>query len=56
MPYHSQWVSRELIGDIINGRISAAADPLWMLSGANSPEEYEFWAKNICECLLEDDT
>ena len=48
MPYHSQWVSRELIGDIINGRISADADPLWMLSGANSPEEYEFWAKNIC--------
>ena len=48
MPYFSQWISRELVGDIIAGRLPAEEDPLWKSSGAESPADYEFWAKNIC--------
>lgn len=48
IPYYSQWISSDLVGDIIQGKLEATEDPLWELSGANTPIEYEFWAKNIC--------
>ncbi|MGL1890928.1 MAG: C39 family peptidase [Spirochaetaceae bacterium] len=47
-PYYSQWISSNLVGDIINGNIKAVDDPLWKSSGAITPDEYDFWAKNIC--------
>ncbi len=48
MPYYSQWMSREIVGEIISGKIQATNDPLWEYSGANNVKEYELWAKNIC--------
>jgi len=48
MPYFSQWISGDLIGDIVSGRLAAEEDPLWELSGAESPGDYELWARNIC--------
>lgn len=47
VPYYSQWESPALVPDFISGT-SAAADPLWQKSGADSPEEYAFWAPRIC--------
>lgn len=48
MPYFSQWESSALVGKIIREEISAREDPLWRESGAESPKEYEFWARNMC--------
>lgn len=48
LPYYSQWVSRNLVKDILNGYIEAKEDPLWKLSGAKNPYEYEYWSWNIC--------
>ena len=48
VPYYSQWESSELVGKIIRSEISAQDDPLWRKSGANTPQEYEYWAKNLC--------
>ncbi|WUH90300.1 C39 family peptidase [Streptomyces sp. NBC_00433] len=47
VPYYSQWESAALVPDFISGT-SAATDPLWQKSGADSPEEYAFWAPRIC--------
>lgn len=53
VPYYSQWESSSLVHKIISDKISAQADPSWEDSGASSPEEYEFWARNMCgmSCL-----
>lgn len=48
VPYYSQWESAELIPDFIARSRPAFADPLWPKSGADSPEEYAFWAPRIC--------
>lgn len=48
VPYFSQWESPLLVKKIIKDEISAKSDPLWRGSGAKSPAEYEFWAKNMC--------
>ena len=48
VPYYSQWESSELVGKIIKSEISAQDDPLWKKSGAKTPQEYEYWAKNLC--------
>lgn len=48
VPYFSQWESADLVDDIVHGRISAQADPLWQRSGARTVEEYEFWSKRSC--------
>ena len=48
LPYYSQWESSELVGKIIRSEISAEDDPLWRQSGAKTPQEYEYWAKNMC--------
>lgn len=48
LPYQPQWASGNLIGDIVQGKISASEDPYWHESGATTPEEYEYWAGSIC--------
>lgn len=48
VPYYSQWESRTLAADIIEGRCALADDPKWATSGAVSLEEYAKWANHIC--------
>ncbi len=48
LPYYSQWESRKLIGDILNGMLAPSRDPKWKRSGASNPDEYEYWSWNIC--------
>lgn len=48
VPYYSQWESRTLAADIIEGRCALADDPKWATSGAVSLEEYAQWANHIC--------
>ncbi len=47
VPYYSQWESSALVPDFVAGR-SAAEDPLWQKSGADSREEYAYWAPRTC--------
>lgn len=46
--YHSQWESAALVPEFITGTRSAADDPLWQKSGADTPQEYAFWAPRMC--------
>ncbi|MDH6124859.1 C39 family peptidase [Kitasatospora sp. GP82] len=48
VPYHSQWESPDLVPDILAGTLLAADDPLWERSGAESPEDYEYWSWRLC--------
>ncbi|MER6978151.1 C39 family peptidase [Streptomyces carpinensis] len=48
VPYYSQWESAALVPEFITGRRDAADDPLWQKSGADSPQEYAFWAPRMC--------
>jgi len=48
VPYYSQWESPDLVGRIVRGATSAAADPRWAESGARSPQEYEYWSGRVC--------
>ncbi|MFJ8646340.1 C39 family peptidase [Streptomyces sp. NPDC093546] len=48
VPYYSQWESADLVPEFITGARSAADDPLWQKSGADSREEYAFWAPRMC--------
>ncbi|MFC7619687.1 hypothetical protein [Microlunatus sp. GCM10028923] len=48
VPYYAQYESAELIPALIAGTSSAADDPRWRDSGAESREEYAFWAPRTC--------
>lgn len=48
VPYYSQWESAALVPEFITGRRDAADDPLWQKSGADTPQEYAFWAPRMC--------
>ncbi len=48
VPAVTQWESPELVADILAGRMRAAEDPRWARSGADDPEDYEFWSWRIC--------
>ncbi len=48
IPYYSQFASPELVHDIVNGLLSAREDPRWPEFGADSPEDYEYWAWKAC--------
>lgn len=48
VPYYAQYESAELIPARIAGTSSAADDPRWRDSGAESREEYAFWAPRTC--------
>lgn len=48
VPYYSQWESVGLVPQFVTGAMSAADDPLWQKSGADSRDEYAFWAPRIC--------
>src|SRR5882757_382345 len=47
VPYYSQWESAALVPEFISGT-SAAEDPLWQKSGADTAQEYAFWAPRMC--------
>ena len=42
-PYYSQWESAELVPRFIDGSLRPAEDPRWADSGAQTPEQYEYW-------------
>lgn len=48
VPVHTQFVSFDLVGPIIEGGLDAASDPAWADSGAKSPAEYARWAGHLC--------
>jgi hypothetical protein len=48
VPYYSQFISSELVADIIHGVVPATADPRWRESGFDSPQEYSHWAWRGC--------
>lgn len=48
VPHYSQWESKELIGAILKGNISAKDDPKWRDSGAKSKLDYLNWSWNAC--------
>jgi len=48
VPYYCQWESPELVPAFIDGSLSAAEDPRWSDSGAQSPQEYEYWSFKVC--------
>ncbi|MFE4173233.1 hypothetical protein ACFRR7_14465 [Streptomyces sp. NPDC056909] len=47
VPYYSQWESAALVPEFITGTRAAADDPLWPKSGADTREEYAFWAPRM---------
>ncbi|MEU6851372.1 C39 family peptidase [Actinacidiphila alni] len=47
VPYYSQWESADLVPRFITGT-SATTDPLWQKSGADTADEYAFWAPRVC--------
>ncbi|MFD7098318.1 C39 family peptidase [Streptomyces xanthophaeus] len=48
VPYFSQWESAALVPEFVSGAFPADADPLWESSGADSADEYAFWAPRMC--------
>lgn len=48
MHYYGQFESRELIPDILSGRLHPSEDPLWQMSGAVDRQEYAEWSSHIC--------
>ncbi|MEU8773367.1 C39 family peptidase [Streptomyces sp. NPDC048606] len=48
VPYYSQWESADLVPEFVSGTRSAATDPRWESSGAESAQEYAFWAPRMC--------
>ena len=48
VPYFSQWESPELVPRFIDGSLRAADDPQWAVSGARTPQEYEYWSGRVC--------
>jgi hypothetical protein len=48
VPYYSQWESPDLVPRFLDGSLSAADDPNWAASGAQTPAEYGFWAFRVC--------
>jgi len=48
VPYYSQWESPELVPRFLDGSLTAADDPNWATSGAQTPAEYAFWASRVC--------
>ncbi|MBV7248978.1 C39 family peptidase [Streptomyces sp. MW-W600-10] len=48
VPVQTQFVTRELVGAIVEGGMDPAEDPGWAESGASSPAEYARWAGHLC--------
>lgn len=48
IPCFTQWESKEMIEDIINGKADCKEDPFWKESGAKNPEEYEMYSWQCC--------
>ena len=48
VPYFAQWESPDLVHRFIHNPSTAASDPLWSQSGANSPAEYTRWSRHLC--------
>ena len=47
-PFYSQWISANLIKNILSGEIDAADDPRWNESGAKTRQDYKRWSGHIC--------
>ncbi|MFJ4668913.1 C39 family peptidase [Kitasatospora purpeofusca] len=48
VPYFSQYQTPSLVAGIATGERTAADDPRWATSGADSREEYAWWAGRLC--------
>jgi hypothetical protein len=48
VPYFSQWESPEFVPQFIDGSMRPADDPRWTVSGARTPQEYEYWSGKVC--------
>jgi hypothetical protein len=48
VPYFSQWESPELVPQFVDGSMRPADDPRWTVSGARTPQEYEYWSGKVC--------
>ncbi|MEV7908767.1 cysteine peptidase family C39 domain-containing protein [Streptomyces griseus] len=48
VPVQTQFVTRELVGAIVEGGMDPAEDPGSAESGASSPAEYARWAGHLC--------
>jgi hypothetical protein len=48
VPYYSQWESKDLVKDILSGKIDAQEDPNWERSGATDKKEYLHWSWSTC--------
>jgi len=48
VPYHTQWRSPELVGDIVARQIDVCDDPRWRENGFDDPEHYRFWSWKLC--------
>jgi hypothetical protein len=49
VPYSSQWETPELTSAVIaEGSVALRRDPLWRQSGAETIDEYQRWAVNLC--------
>lgn len=46
-PYFAQWESATSVADFLLGA-DPATDPAWAGSGAETAEEYAFWARHLC--------
>jgi hypothetical protein len=44
----TQWASPDLVGDILDGKISAKDDPRQKEFGFKTKQDYEFWSWRIC--------
>lgn len=48
MPYYSQFISSDLMDEILGGKKPAQEDLRWKESGATTKNEYAIWAHNGC--------
>lgn len=48
IPYISQYASGELAERCVENEDLLSTDPKWREFGADSPEDYSFWARRIC--------
>ncbi len=46
--YQSQFASRTLVSEFLDGRIPAEQDPAWRDFGFASSGEYAFWSRRLC--------
>ncbi len=48
VPYYGQLASPELARAIFDDSLDPACDPRWPETGANTPQDYAYWAPRMC--------